>query len=104
MNPKLFDQLQATLAAEGPASAIDRLCQSLRNSGDHHLLFYALLMKTRQALGVNTVPTGPANSLPASVHTAYEDGIRAAAREVGGLLLAAGQIAPAWTYFRMIDE
>ncbi|MGL4549921.1 MAG: hypothetical protein ACRC33_01935 [Gemmataceae bacterium] len=104
MNPELFDQLQATLDAEGPASAIDRLCRSLRSGGDHHMLFYALLMKKRHELGVLPVPTAPASALPDDSHAGYEDGIRAAAREVGGLLLKDGNLPQAWTYYRMIDE
>lgn len=104
MQQQLFDQLQATLQTEGPGAAISRLCDSLRSSGDYHLLFYALLLKKRHELGVSPVPTGPATDLPASAHATYEDGIRDAAREVGHLLLKSGQLAPAWTYFRMIDE
>ncbi|NBO91482.1 MAG: hypothetical protein EBV06_04080 [Planctomycetia bacterium] len=104
MNSNVFEQIQATLDAQGPSSAIELLCQSLRGSNDHHLLFYALLLKKRHELGVLPIPTAPASSLPISSHASYEEGIRAAAREVGGTLLKEGQIAAAWTYFRMIEE
>ncbi len=103
MNP-LFDQLEATLRGEGPGPAIDRLCQELRKNRDYTGLFYALLMKKRHELGVNPVPTGPAQDLPASAHAEYEEAIRAAAREVGTLHLQAGNIPHAWVYFRMIEE
>src|SRR4051794_19927688 len=103
MQPQLFDQLQATLQAEGPGVAIDRLCDSLRKSGDYHLLFYALLLKKRHELGLSPIPTGPSTDVPAAAHADYEDAIRNGAREVGSLLLKTGQLAPAWTYFRMID-
>jgi hypothetical protein len=104
MQPALFDQLDSILRREGPGPAIDRLCQSLRASRDYNSLFYALLLKKRHELGVNPVPTGPAQDLPASAHAAYEEAIRAAAREVGGLHLDAGNIPQAWVYFRMIEE
>ena len=104
MNPCLFDQLQATLHSQGPSVAIEQLCESLRADGEYHLLFYALLLKKRHELGVHPVPTGPASALPPESHAAYEEGIRAAAREVGHALLQRGEIVPAWSYFRMIEE
>src|SRR5262245_46900055 len=104
MNPALFDDLAATLRSDGPAAAIDRLCADLRKRREYSALFYALLLQKRHELGVSPIPTGPAEELPAEVHEPYEEGIRAAAREVGGLLLEAGNLAQAWTYFRMIGE
>ncbi len=104
MNADLFDQLEATLGREGPGPAIDRLCQALRGGRDYNALFYALLMKKRHELGVNPIPTGPAQDLPAAAHPPYEEAIRAAAREVGQLHLEAGNIPQAWVYFRMIEE
>ncbi|MFQ3592382.1 MAG: hypothetical protein SNJ82_04220 [Gemmataceae bacterium] len=104
MNPSLFDQLETTLRSEGASAAIERLCSSLRESGDYHLLFYALLLKKRHELGVHPVPTGPASALPAESQEPYEEGIRAAAREVGHALLQRGEILSAWSYFRIIDE
>jgi hypothetical protein len=104
MTAILFDQLEHTLRSEGPASAIDRLCRSLREAKDYNSLFYALLMRKRHELGVNPIPTGPASDLPAEVHTAYEAAIRDAAREVGQLYLKAGNVPQAWVFFRMIEE
>jgi hypothetical protein len=104
MNTALFERLQATLWSEGPAEAIDRLCGHLRDSGEYSALFYALLLKKRFELGVVPIPTGPATDLPENLHPAYEDAIRAAAREVGGLYLKAGNTPQAWPFFRMIDE
>jgi hypothetical protein len=104
MNSALFESIDATLASQGPKVAIEQLCQSLEKQGDLHLLFYALLMKTRHQLGVHPVPTGPASALPESCHAAYEDGIRQAARHVGHAFLQRGELASAWTYFRMIEE
>ncbi|MGD9714338.1 MAG: hypothetical protein AB7V46_20090 [Thermomicrobiales bacterium] len=104
MNPSLFDQLESTLNTEGPGPAIARLCDSLRKSKDYNALFYALLMSKRHELGVTPVPTGPASDLPESLHPAYEEGIRSAAREVGNLHLAEGNIPQAWGFYRMIEE
>src|SRR5581483_1017161 len=98
MTPAAFDELEKTIAAQGPMAAIDRLCQRLREDKDFGGLFYALLLKKRQELGVHPVPTGPAADLPEEHHAAYEDAIREAGRLVGRLYLEENNIPQAWAY------
>jgi hypothetical protein len=104
MDQQLYDDLQRSVASEGPAKAIDRLCEALRQRKDYSNLFYALLMKRRHELGVNPVPTGPSLDLPPEVHQPYEDAIRESARLVGRLYLDEGNISHAWMFFRMLGE
>jgi hypothetical protein len=104
MDRALFDELQRTLGADGPDAAVRRLCDRLRENKDYSSLFYALLMRKRQQLGVSPIPTGPASELPESTHADYEESIRAAGREVGRLFLHEGQLPQAWAYFRMLNE
>ncbi len=104
MNPTVYDDLEKTLNAAGPAAAVERLCAKLREENDYHNLFYALLLRKRHELGVSPIPTGPSADLPDAAVTPYEEGIRAAAREVGGLFLEAGNLPQAYGYFRMIGE
>ena len=99
-----FSRIQSTLQTQGPAKAIEELCDDLRQKKEYNSLFYALLMKERQQLGVVPIPTGPSSDLPESVHPTYEQAIRDAAREVGTLYLQAKMIPQAWVYFRMIDD
>jgi hypothetical protein len=99
-----LDDLQHTLATQGAAAAIERLCADLRERKDYANLFYALLMKKRHELGVSPVATGSNQDLPAEVHQQFEEGIRAAAVTVGNLYLEEGQIQQAWGYFRMLGE
>jgi hypothetical protein len=99
-----YERLQATLAAQGPQAAIDELIAELRKAEDFQGLFYALLMKKRVELGVSPFPTGPAAELPTHTHEPYEDAIRAAGRQVGGLLLERKEYAKAWAFFRMLGE
>src|SRR5260370_947789 len=89
MNPTVYDDLEKTLNAAGPAAAVERLCAKLREENDYHNLFYALLLRKRHELGVSPIPTGPSADLPDAAVTPYEDGIRAPARQVGGLFPAA---------------
>lgn len=104
MDPAIFDELQRTLTAEGPDAAAHQLCERLHQNKDYSSLFYALLMRKRQQLGVSPIPTGPASDLPERTHTEYEEAIRQAGRHVGELYLREGQLAQAWAYFRMLNE
>ncbi len=104
MDTALFDQLELTVKSAGPAAAIDMLCAELQGRKDYGGLFYALLMKKRFELGVSPIATGSNQDLPPEAHHAFEDGIADAARTVGALYLAAGQIPQAWGYFRMLGD
>jgi hypothetical protein len=99
-----FSNFSTVLHSSGPATAVEQLIAELRQSEDYHSLFYALLMKARVALGVSPFPTGPSADLPANTHDAYEEGIRAAAREVGSLHLAKNDLPRAWGFYRLIGE
>jgi hypothetical protein len=99
-----FDDLRRTLAEHGPAAAADRLVETLRSAGQYDALFYALLLRTRQRLGTDPIPTRPADELPPALHTPYEEAIREASRTVGRLFLDAGDIPHAWNYYRLIGE
>jgi hypothetical protein len=100
----VFDELQRTLAADGPTAAADRLVETLRTAGNYDALFYALLLRARLRLGVDPIPTRPADELPAELHGPYEEAIREASRTVGQLCIDAGDIPHAWNYFRLIGE
>lgn len=104
MNAILWDELKRTLEKSGAAAAIDKLCAELKESKDYHSLFYALLLKKRQELGLNPIPTGSNQDLPPEHHEPFENAIREAGRTVGQLFLGDGNVPAAWAYFRMIGE
>src|SRR5258708_1886492 len=104
MNPATFEELERTLKTEGATAALDRLCTRLREEKDYDNLFYARLMAKRHELGVSPVPTAPTSDVPPDRQAEFEEGIRQACREVGGLYLAQGNIPQAWAYHRMIGE
>jgi hypothetical protein len=101
---EIFDDLKATLTNDGPQAAIARLCAALSDQKDFTGLFYALLMKKRFELGVSPVPTGPSAALPEAVHGEYENAIRDAANQAGGLCLDHGNIPGAWLFYRMLGD
>ncbi|MFL5244012.1 MAG: hypothetical protein ACJ8FY_18065 [Gemmataceae bacterium] len=104
MSEPIFTELRDQFSKEGPTKAIDRLCDWLRERKEFHSLFYALLMKKRQQLGVSPIPTAPSQDMPAEAQAAFEEGIREAGRFVGNLCLEAGNIPQAWVFFRMLSE
>lgn len=104
MDSALLDDVQQTLKSQGPAKAIDHLCETLKGRKEYAALFYALLMKKRHELGVSPIPTGTNQDLPAGVHADFEEGIRQAARTVGNLFLKEDNIPSAFAYFRMLGE
>lgn len=104
LDPAAFDRLRAALTAGGPAAAIEKLIAELRQADDLNNLFYALLLKKRVELGVSPFPTGPSTELPPHTHEPYEQAIREAGRSVGHEYLKRGDLARAWTFFRMLGE
>jgi hypothetical protein len=104
MDAALLDRLEQTFKTSGPLPAIEKLAAELKAQKDYASLFYTLLMKKRVELGVSPIATGSNTDLPAGAHRAFEDGIAAAARTVGELYLADGQIPQAWGYYRMLNE
>ncbi|PYV82796.1 MAG: hypothetical protein DMG05_27455, partial [Acidobacteria bacterium] len=71
---------------------------------DYPRLFEARLMKKRHELGLPLIQIDQLEDLPNDVRRTYEEGFIQAAREVGNLFLADGNVQRAWPYFRAIGE
>ncbi len=99
-----FDALDNTLAESGPEAAIDLLVQSLDSRGEFRALLDALLLKARHEVGLPLVQVGGFPEVPEPLREKYEEKYVAAIRLVGGKLLASGDIAGAFPYFRAIAE
>lgn len=104
MSTAEFEDLDRTLAASGPAEALDHLARALTDRGEFRALLDTRLLKARLDLGLPTVLTGSLAEIPEPARTQYEERYVEAIREVGGLLLGAGEIGAAWAYFRAIAE
>jgi hypothetical protein len=99
-----FDALDAALRSRGPAAAFELLIQRFREEKKYSLLFEARVMQSRQALGLPLVQNDSLEDLPEDKRVLQERAYVDAAREVGGLFLADGDIPRAWHYFRAIGE
>ncbi len=83
---------------------LDRLVAELREQEKYHELFDALLLRARYRLGLPVIITSPLEDLPEPIRTQVEDSYLAACREVGGLLLSAGNLRAAWMYLRPVGD
>ena len=101
---QLEHQVETNLRAGGPAAAFAFLAQHYREEKNYPSLFETRLMKKRQELGLPLIQPDPIAELPAEVRQAYDAACTEAAREVGSLYLADGDIERAWPYFRAIGE
>ncbi len=99
-----FDALDRALRTSGTAAAFDRLIGELTGRGDFRALLDALLLKARHELGLPLIQVGPLVEIPEPARSQFEERYVEAIRDVGARLLAAGDIAAAWPYFRAIAE
>ena len=99
-----FDALAARLKTDGPDGALDLLAERLRAEHKYHELFDALLMRSRQRLGVPIIHTTAIDDLAEPLRSQVEAAYLDACREVGKLLLADGALREAWMYLRPVGD
>jgi len=104
MSDRAFELLELALQSGGPEAGFDLLARKFREEKNYPLLFEARLMKKRHELGLPLLQSGPPENLPADQERQYEAAFLEAAREVGALFLADGDIQRAWPYFRAVGE
>ncbi|HXB67037.1 MAG TPA: hypothetical protein VNY05_02270 [Candidatus Acidoferrales bacterium] len=104
MDNQAFEHLERTLRSDGVEAAFDLLIREAREALDCRVLFGARIMQARHRLGLPLIETEPVLNLAADQRLTYETAFREAAREAGELLLAGGDIAGAWPYFKAIGE
>src|SRR5260370_31751301 len=99
-----FELLERTFRSDGAGAEFDLLIRGAREEKNSRLLFGARIMQARHRLGLPLIETEPVLHLGAEQQLTYETAFREAAREAGELLLASGDIAGAWPYFKAIIE
>jgi hypothetical protein len=100
----VFDLIEQAAKKGGAQSALDLLVGISRRDKNYSLLFEARLMQARHELGLPLIFNEPLEHLPQDARQRYEEAMKAAARETGGLYLADGDILRAWPYFRAIGD
>lgn len=85
-------------------SGLEILVRELRESKNYPLLFEARVLEQRHKLGLPPLRIDGIDDVPAEHRAAYDEALSKAAREVGSLFLADGDILRAWPYFRAIGD
>lgn len=104
MPEDLFDTLETLLRSRSPQAGFELLISRFREEKKYALVFEARLMQSRYALGLPLMQNGPLEGLSEKERSPLELAYIEAAREVGGLFLADGDIPRAWPYFRAIGD
>ena len=104
MNDTAFDELAGLSESNGPAAALDRLVETLREQQQFHKLFDALMLKRKHELGLPLSRPSSLQDVPDDQRKAVEETYVAAAREAGERFLEAGDIPAAWMYLQVIKE
>lgn len=99
-----FDILQTELSRGGPDAVLARAVEICRHEKKYHELFEALKMQVRRKLGIAVGSPDPGDSLSETQRTELENGLIAACREVGTLLLQAGKVREGWMYLRPVGD
>jgi hypothetical protein len=99
-----FDLIEQAVRSSGAASALDLLARKFLADKQYPQLFETRLMQKRLELGLPLIQLGAIEDLPEPPRSRYENGMRQAAREIGALFLADGDIPHAWPYFRAVGD
>lgn len=100
----LFSWIDEVQRTAGTERAFEELLNRFKRDKQYGSVFHARLMKSRLDLGVALTSNLAIGDLPAELQQRYQDAYLEAAREVGQLLLADGNIAGAWPYFRAVGN
>jgi hypothetical protein len=104
MNHDVFEQIEKAVRTGGAESGFDVLAQKLRDDKNFPLLFEARVIEQRYKMGLPPLRVDGVDDVPADQRVAYDEALSQAAREVGSLFLADGDILRAWPYFRAIGD
>src|SRR5437016_1377840 len=104
MTDNAFDLIDQALRTGGPQAGFDLLAQKALDDKNYPLLFEVRLLKKRHELGLPLIQVDDSAALAPETRREYDKAFIDAAREVGALFLADGNIQRAWPYFRAIGE
>ena len=99
-----FDLVAQAARHGGAEAAFELLAKRFLQEKNYPALFEVRLMRKRRELGLPLLALDSLEDVPEEKRGPYEQAFIDAARETGGLFLAAGDIARAWPYFRAAGD
>jgi hypothetical protein len=100
----VFDELSEALRRGGADEVLDWLAERLRSEKRYHELFEALKMRARRNVGLPLLYSETPETLTDEQRDRLEEGLLAACREVGTLLIRNGAIRHGWMYLRPVGD
>lgn len=100
----IFSWIDEALQDGDAGAAFEQLAERFRREKEYRSLLDVRLMQARFELGLPLVSTSRIGDMPKARQEAYQNAYVRAAREVGELMLADGDIPQAWPYFRAIGD
>jgi hypothetical protein len=104
ISPEVFETFRHLADNDGIAATLERLAETLRESGDYHQLFEALKMRTRFQLGLPILYDQRPLELDAEKQNQLEEGLLKACKDVGTLLVESGKLREGWIYLQPIGD
>jgi hypothetical protein len=101
---EFFPWIEQLLQHGDVNAAFEQLVERFKRERQYQLIFDARLMQKRLELGLPLVSQPAIGELPAEFQNGYQQAYVQAAREVGDLFLAEGNIPRAWPYFRALGD
>ena len=102
--PQTFEQFQQLATESGFDEALNYLEQVTRREGNYPALFEVLKMRVRRQLGLPVPYQETPDELDGDQQRQLEDGLLAACREVGTLLLKSGELQRGWMYLQPVGD
>ena len=99
-----FRWIDETVRGVNLDSAFDRIVQQFKDARQYGRVLNVRLTQARLTLGLPLMANPSIGELPDDLRERYQDAYVDAAREVGQLLLADGDIPGAWPYFRAVGD
>ncbi len=99
-----LDAVDRALQTGGIQAVLEQLERQLRAEHKYHELFEVLKMRARFEAGLPLLYSEAPEAIPAAQRQRLEDGLLAACREVGTLLLQSGAVRQGWLYFRPVGD
>ncbi len=100
----VFAELEQALAQGGVEPVLTALEAHFRDAGRYHELFETLKMRVRHRAGLPLTYGETPDDLTDAQRDTLEDGLLAACKEVGLLLLRQGSIRDGWMYLRPVGD
>ena len=100
----LFSWIDEAARTAGADQTVEELIDRFKRDKQYGSVFRARLMKVRLDLGLGLTTNPAIADVPVGLQQRYQDAYLDAAREVGELLLADGNIPAAWPYFRAVGN